>query len=627
MVQTAPFGSWSSELSAHQVATAKVRLAEPYLDAGRCFWLKPSAAEKGRVTIVMAEPGGAIKEILPAPWSARSKVHEYGGGAYLVTGEELYFVNAQCQQIYHLNMTTGSVSELTQDPSWRYGGLALDKTRNRLLAVAEQHRAEGEPVNCLVAIDLQRPKQTLLASGHDFYAQPALSADGQQLAFIAWDHPNMPWDKSRVHLLELDAPGATRSITPLSDGKASVFQPQWLDADTLIWVDDSSGWWNLQQFTLGSRELHPVATMAAEFALPLWTLDMKTFGVLDATTLLASYNLDNRWHTVLLHQEQPSQWRVETLAAPFSSIQGLCVAEGQAAAIASASESAPGIWRWQGGHWQPLLAAAELLPANDIAKGQPFAFPSGAGDTAYANFYPPTNSRFQGLSNDLPPAIFIGHGGPTAQADLGLDLKIQFWTQRGFAVVDVNYRGSTGFGRAYREQLKYAWGEADGEDVGNAARFAQAQGRGAPDKCFIRASSAGGFTVLAALTKDDTFKAGVSLYGIGDLETLVADTHKFESRYLDSLIGPYPEQQAVYRERSPIHKVDRIRCPLLVFQGLEDKVVPPSQAETLVAALRSRGLPVTYVTYPDEAHGFRQAETVVHQLETELAFYRDLIVR
>lgn len=655
MKTTAPYGTWLSKLSASHVAQGSPRLAETKINAQRVFWLEGRASEQGRNALVMcslddaserdcgrasqdselnSEPShepqtpARLTDLLPAPWSARSKVHEYGGGAYAVNANCVYFVNGACQQVYHLNIHSKAITPLTNTPECRYGGLVIDAHHNRLLAICEDHsHPNQEPLNSIVSIPLSNDTAgngtaapVKIASGHDFYAQCAPSACGKKLAFITWDHPNMPWDLSQLWLAQAHTDGSLGAIEEIQQPcPGSVFQPQWSSDNELLWVSDSSHYWNLYRLDSDSGQIAALHPKAAEFATPLWSLGMRTYGALAGNSVFSAFTQDGAWQCGVINGDDLGL----TLSdSHLNAISDVHTDSHCAVFIGASAKQGPAVWLWQSGALRQLTRRVEILPADDISVGKPFRFPSTNKSTCFANFYPPCNPHFSAPATDLPPTIFIGHGGPTGQADLGYNAKIQFWTQRGFAVVDVNYRGSTGFGRSYKDALKGQWGIMDVEDLCAAATWVTEQGWVAADKRIVRGSSAGGYTVLAALTDSGVFNAGVSLYGIGNLESLATDTHKFEARYLDSLIGPYPEDKHTYIQRSPIHKAHQIQCPIILFQGLEDKVVPPNQAQAMVAAVKAQGLDVEYVAYAGEGHGFRNADTVINQLESELAFYQ-----
>ncbi len=636
-MKEAVYGTWTSPVTAATVAAASQRVAEPAFDAQCLYWIESRPQDNGRCVVVRQTASGLIEDILPRPWSARSKVHEYGGGVYVVWSGTLYFVNASDQQIYAMDLETRQPVPLTAAPSCRFADLTMDPHRKRLLAVCEDHRDPGHPANRLVAVDLDSRALQCVASGHDFYASPTVSACGRWLAYITWDHPDMPWDATRLWLAALNTATAAVCIAG-EQAPESLFQPHWSAEGALYWVSDRSGWWNL--YTLDAEQIHraaagattpaqSVAPMAAEFATPQWTFRMATYGSLDAHTLFACWSQGGEWRMGYLRRDMNlGVWHCTPVASDLCAISNVCVRDGRIALVGASKTTQACLWRVDASGVVPVRPTSGASgPGTEYlsqARVLPFPIAGAANAEGHAFYYPPRNPAFKGPADARPPVIVIGHGGPTGAADNSLNYKVQFWTSRGFAVLDVNYRGSTGFGRDYRRALYGQWGIADVEDLIAAATRAVELGWADPDQCIIRGSSAGGFSVLCALTDSTRFSAGVSLYGIGDLEALVADTHKFEARYVDALVGPWPAMKAEYVRRSPLHKADQIQCPLLVFQGMEDKVVPPNQAEAMVVAVRARGLPVAFVTYADEAHGFRQAANIAHQLNAELEFYRQI---
>lgn len=628
MKTTAAYGTWTSSLTGEFVAANSVKMGEPQWLGESLFWLETRPEEKGRQTILQRTADGTVHEILPNSWSARTRIHEYGGGSFVATPDALYFVNGEDQQIYRLNLATQSIEPITQTTDCRYGDLHYVPAHHCLLAVCEDHSgAATEPQNRLISLDLASGQITPAEAGHDFVTSAQVSPDGAWLAYITWDHPDMPWQASQLWLRRMEGAAAFGPRRKLAgDGRTSITQPRWSPGGALYWISDRTGWWNLYrlpQSALTGGQGTALLPMAADFAPPHWVCKQANYSVIDAHQLLVSYTQNGLWTAASLTLID-NQWELSAPLIPECNAVQTIVSEGDAAAVLGGGEKlTQALWLYKNGQCQ-LAAQQAPLTEDDIAPARPVTFPTAAGEKAHGFFYAPINAHFIGPSAGLPPLIVIGHGGPTAASDASLNLKIQFWTQRGFAVFDVNYRGSTGFGRPYREALNRQWGIADVEDLCAAAEYATAQGWVHPQQRIIRGSSAGGYSVLAALTDRQVFNAGVSLYGIGDLETLAQDTHKFEAHYLDSLIGPYPAEQALYQQRSPLHKAANIRCPLLVFQGLLDKVVPPEQAEQMVAAVKAAKVPVAYITYPEEGHGFRSAQTIQHQLDTELAFYRKI---
>ncbi|SMF05514.1 Prolyl oligopeptidase family protein [Alteromonadaceae bacterium Bs31] len=651
-----PFGSWPSTVSAALVAGKSPRLSEPFLHNGRVFWLQTLPEEKGRAALMMkqADSPRSYDWILPRPLSAKSRVHEYGGGSYCIAGDVLYFVLADDQAIYQLQLNSEKVEPraLTQDSEGklRFADLVVDEHGQVLLAVCEDHSElsndKPEPKNTLACIALDGSGViSTLAQGDDFYSNPALSPDGKYCCWLSWNHPDMPWDTTHLWLCHRSADGFfkkenARKIIAHSgqhcessetregkEGKESIFQPRFSPKGDLFFVSDRNNWWNIYRIPAADLhaehvEIQSVCDMEAEFATPQWTFNMSSYDFLNADTLLASYTQNGMWQLCKIHLANSKQ--METLTGPLASLHGINCEDNTAVFISSDTYKLPCVNTFSKGNISALTASD--LPINTTEISQPLAFNFKTGkdrtETAYGFYYPPLNSEYSG-NGEKPPMITLCHGGPTGATEAALNFKIQYWTNRGFAVLDVNYRGSTGFGRKFRQSLHKQWGIYDVDDVCTAAQFAVKQGWADPEKLIIKGSSAGGYTVLAALAFANTFKAGVSLYGIGDLETLASDTHKFEARYLDKLVGKYPQEKQLYYQRSPIHFVKNISCPLLVFQGLEDKVVPPNQAEAMVKAVKDKGLEVRYITFPDEGHGFRNAHNIEIMLDEELKFYQD----
>lgn len=625
MKTIAAYGTWGSLLTGEFVAGNSVKMAEPQWLGDTLFWLETRPPEKGRQTILRREANGSVSELLANPWNARTRIHEYGGGSFVATPDAVYFVNGEDQQIYRLAQSTGTIEPITRTESCRYGDLHYSQVHHCLLAVCEDHSApDAEPQNRLVSLDLTSGDITLVEADHAFVTSAQVSPDGAWLAYITWDHPDMPWQATQLWLRPMTSASSFGEPRRLSgDARASICQPRWSPEGDLYWISDRTGWWNLYclpQQSLADGEGIAAAPMDADFAPPPWVCNQSTYDFLDQQQLLVSYTLNGIWHVARLTQAKDAWQLSDPLLPACNSVQTITCTAGRAAVLGGGTELTQGLWLGDAQRLE-LVASQTPLAKEEIAPARAVTFPTANGQYAHGFFYDPHNASFAAPTGALPPLIVIGHGGPTSASDAALNLKIQFWTQRGFAVFDVNYRGSTGFGRPYREALDRQWGVADVEDLCAAAEYATAQGWVHPSQRIIRGSSAGGYSALAALTDRQVFNAGVSLYGIGDLETLARDTHKFEAHYLDSLIGPYPEDQKLYRKRSPIHKASNIRCPLLVFQGLLDKVVPPAQAEQMVAAVKNAGIPVAYVTYPEEGHGFRSAQTIQHQLDVELSFY------
>ena len=616
---TAPFGTWKSPITARMMTEGAVGIGGLKADGECLYWLESRPSEAGRTVLVRRSASGAVTDLTPAPFNVRTRAHEYGGGALGVRDGVVVFANFADQRVYRLDDGAGP-RPITPEGPLRYADFDLDTAARRAVCVREDHRNDGEPVNALVALALSGngAEGRVVVSGADFYAAPRLSPDGRQLAWLSWDHPNMPWDGTFLWLADIAADGALTNAHRVAGGTdVSVFQPEWSPDGTLHFVDDSTGWWNLYRWRNGTRE--SLCPRQAEFGLPLWQFGMRSFGFLADGRLVCRVIEGGAGRLAVV-----TEARLETLPTPFSH-PGLPQSLGGRLALTGATRSEPvrlSLWDPDTGVEEVLKRATETtVDTGYVSEAEAMEFPTAGGLSAHAFYYPPRNRCYAAPAGELPPLIVRSHGGPTGATGDAFTLAIQYWTSRGFAVVDVNYGGSTGFGRAYRERLHGRWGIVDVDDCVGAARFLADSGRVDPDRLIIRGGSAGGYTTLAALAFRDTFRAGASLYGIGDLMALARDTHKFESRYLDRLIGPLLDSESVYRERSPVHHLDEFDCPIIFFQGLDDKVVPPNQAEAMVDALDAKGLPVAYLAFEGEGHGFRKAETIVRALEAELHFY------
>ncbi len=617
----APYGSWTSPITSESITSAAVGLNEIVLDGPDIYWIESRPTEGGRSVIVRRAPDGRIQDMTPAPFNARARAHEYGGGAYTVADGTIYWSNFGDQRLYR-QVAGGAPQPITPDASLRYADAVVDRARGRLICVREDHRGEGEAVNTLVGVTLAGDDAggTVLVSGHDFYSSPRLSPDGARLAWLTWNHPNMPWDGTELWVAPIGADGALGAAERIAGGAdESVFGPSWSPDGELYFVSDRTGWWNLYRRREGRDEaLQP---MEAEFGLPQWVFGLSTYGFDSDGRLLCWYTSDGTDHLARL---DAATGAFTPLDLPYTDIGGVRVAETYAAILGASPTEPTTVVRLDltTGNTETLRRASSIeVDPGYLSTPRPITFPTENGLIAHGIFYPPRNGDFAAPEGERPPLIVKSHGGPTSATSSGFRLGVQFWTSRGFAVLDVNYGGSTGYGRAYRQRLNGQWGIVDTDDCVNGARYLAEQGLVDGARMAITGGSAGGYTTLCALTFRDTFRAGASHFGVSDVEALMRDTHKFESRYGDHLIGPYPEAQAVYYERSPIHFADRISCPVIFFQGQEDRVVPPSQAEEMVAALRERGLPVAYIAYEGEGHGFRRAENIKRSLDAELSFY------
>ena len=619
---TAPYGSWKSPITSDLIVAESVGIGETRLDGEDIYWTEMRPAEGGRNVVVRRVPDGETTDVTPPPFNVRTRVHEYGGGAFLVHDGVVYFSNFDDQRLYR-QRPGGKPEPVTPETAMRYADGVMDGARARIICVREDHTGEGEAVNTIVGIGLDgMDAGTVLLSGRDFYSYPRLSPDGSRLAWLSWDHPNMPWGGSDLWVADVMADGSLGEPRRVAGGGGeAVFQPEWSPQGTLHFVSDRSGWWNLYRWRGGRIE--PLCEMEAEFGVPQWGLGSSTYGFASERRIVCSYNSGGRSHVANLYTDT---LELETVPTPLTEItrSGLRVGAGRVVFGAGSPTTAPSLMAHD-----LRTGATEVLRSSSAAsvhKGflsvpEPIEFPTTGGLTAHAFFYPPANGDYSPPEGERPPLVVLVHGGPTGAASSTLDLRTQFWTSRGFGVLDVNYGGSTGYGTAYRRRLNGRWGLVDVEDCVNGARFLAERGDVDGGRMAIRGGSAGGFTTLSALTFHDVFRAGASLYGVSDLEALTRDTHKFESRYLDTLVGPYPERRDLYLERSPIHHVDRLSTPLILFQGLEDRVVPPNQSEMMRDALRQKRVPVAYLPFEGEQHGFRRAENIKRTLDAELYFY------
>lgn len=597
------------------IADTTISLGAVMVDGDALYWLEGRPSEGGRVVLVR-DLNGQRQDMTPNAYSLRSRAHEYGGGAAAIADGVIYFVNHKDQRIYRQAIGEMPVVLAGEDGD-RFADLVVDSARGQLVCVRERHLGD-ETENALVRVDLQSGEVSVLDGRHDFVSTPRISHDGKRLAWLTWDHPDMPWDGAMLWVANRTADGSLTDVTHVAGGDGeSVFQPEWHPDGRLIFVSDPNGWWNL--CAMDQQQVGILAERQAEFGLPQWVFGMRTYDILPGGDIVCAYVADGVWQLARI-----SDGSLVDIETPYTDISGVCVFGDDVVFIGASTREGSSIVRCnpETGDTEVVVRASTSLPeASEMSVPESISFETSNGATAYGLFYAPRNSAFTGPEDETPPLIVRGHGGPTGSSSAAFSLAIQYWTNRGFAVLDVNYRGSTGFGRAYREALYGQWGIADVEDMVAGAKHLVAQGKADPDRLAIRGGSAGGYTALAALTFADVFSAGASLYGIGDLMTLARDTHKFESRYLDRLIGPLPEDEAVYVARSPINHVEGLNCPVIFLQGEDDKVVPPNQAQAMVAALDRKGIPVAYVLFAGEGHGFRMAENVTRALEAELEFY------
>jgi dipeptidyl aminopeptidase/acylaminoacyl peptidase len=623
--ETAPYGSWRSPITPAFITSLVGIPTEIQLSGDNIYWLEMRPQEAGRYVIMRRTSDGSIDDMTASDFNVRTRVHEYGGGSFTVHGEVIFFSNFSDQRLYRLEPDRAP-EPITPEPDvpagLRFAECQVTGDGSLIICVHESHEVSGEVINELAAFPTDGSQLPwVIADGHDFYASPRISPDGTQLAWLTWDHPQMPWDGSELWVAKLQSDGTLAESRKVAGGpEESIFQPEWSPAGHLHFISDRTGWWNLYKERDG--ELIPLAPIEADLGEPQWAFGFSRYAILADSRIVCIYNLDGIHHLGLI---TPDDEKIRSLEVPLTSITYLRSNEDSSLYFVGGNfQQFPALLRMDVDSreieiiYQP---PGEMIDPGYLSIPESIEFPTEDGTSAYALFYHPTNQDYSGPPDELPPLIVFSHGGPTAAARTFLQTSIQYWTSRGAALVDVNYGGSTGYGRAYRERLRGKWGIVDTADCVAAAKYLIEGGRVDGEKLAIRGGSAGGYTTLAVLTFYDLFTAGASYYGVADVEALALDTHKFESRYLDSLIGPYPEAKDLYHKRSPIHFTEQLSCPVIIFQGLEDLVVPPSQAELMVDALKAKGLPYAYLAFEGEQHGFRRAETIQRCLEAELYFY------
>jgi dipeptidyl aminopeptidase/acylaminoacyl peptidase len=631
MTSTLPTpGAWPSPIQAAQVAAGAQALTQLTLggpDGGAILVLEGRASEGGRNTLLRRR-GQDVSELTPAPFNVRNRVHEYGGGAYAIDGDIVYFSNFSDDRIYR-QAAGAPAAPLTAATDGRWADFIVDRGRTRLIGVRELHPAAGpaQPGNTICTVKISddgaaRSSVSVLVEGSDFYAAPRLSPDGKHLAWLSWDHPRMPWQGTQLWQAEVQLDGTLGPARQIAGGsEISICQPQWSPSGELHFVSDSSGWWNLyRQTEAGVDALCP---MQAEFATPHWTFGVSMYGFCANGDIVCTYIEDGVSQLARLPVDRPSQ--IEPIANPYQEIRELRVGPGFVALLGGAPTIALELSSIDLASGKLTVLARSVATVPDekyLSVPERIRFPSTDGRIAHAFFYPPKNDDVGIDAASLPPVIVISHGGPTSMASNTLKLATQYWTSRGFGVLDVNYGGSSGFGRAYRDALKGQWGIVDVADCIAGARHLVERGLADGDRLIIRGGSAGGLTTLCALTFHDVFKAGASYYGVSDLKGLDLDSHKFESHYNDYLIGSAPHAEALYLARSPIHHTGSLKRPMIFFQGLDDKVVPPQQSEAMFEALKARGVPVAYLPLAGEGHGFRKADNIALTLEAEWYFYQ-----
>ncbi|HEY1353940.1 MAG TPA: prolyl oligopeptidase family serine peptidase [Ktedonobacteraceae bacterium] len=619
-IHQAPYGSWESPITAAHIAADFTFFSELQLDGRDIYWLEQRSAEAGRTLVMRRTPDGHVREVTPPTASVGSRVHEYGGGAYAVRDGVVYFSHLEDGGIYC--QRPGEPAQLlTGSADMRYADLTLDPGGERLFCVREDHtRAEQEAENTLVSIDLRTGSQRVLVSGNAFYAAPRPSPDGLHLAWLTWNHPAMPWDQCALQLADLRPDGSLGASRQVAGGaEEAVCLPEWSPRGELYFVSDASGWWNL--YRASEEGPQPLAPMEAEFGVPHWSFGLATYAFLSADQIICTYTMRGTWYLGVLDL---ASGKLTPCQVPYTYLSYLRSARGQTFFCGGSSTRAPEIVAFEqaSGHSSVLHSHQEIdIDPAYLSLPEAVEFPSWQGERAHAFYYPPCNPDYAPLAGELPPLLVKSHPGPTLAANPLLDLTIQYWTSRGIGVLDVNYGGSTGYGRAYRQRLAGQLGVVDVEDCSNGALHLVHTGQADRRRIAISGRSAGGYTTLCALVFKEVFQAGACYYGINNLEVLAMNIHKFESHYLQGLVGPYPQCQDLYRARSPINFVARLCCPVIFLQGSADPIATPEQAEEMVQALRSKGLPVAYLLFEGEGHGFERAENIVRALDSELFFY------
>jgi dipeptidyl aminopeptidase/acylaminoacyl peptidase len=614
-----PYGTWTSPITDSVLTSSAGVPTELTTDGHNLYWLQSQPENGGRYALYFWKIGSDVRELVPAEFNVRTRVHEYGGGSYLASESTIYFSNFRDQLVYALNGKSEPVP-ITRE-GLRYADYVMDKTRNRLIGVREDHTGKGRlPQNTIATIACDGGTSEVLLAGNDFYASPRIDPSGSKIAWITWNFPNMPWDGTELWTARLASDGSFSDPKLIAGGKSkSVIMPSWSPEGALHFVSDATGFWNIYRYN--GKKIEPLCPLEVDMGVPHWVFRISTYDFLSEDSIACAYTMKGIWHLGIIN---PKRKKLKKIPTRFTDIGYVRALDGKIYFVGGSPTQPVSVIQLD-----PMSGHTRVVYAPKVARvGEGYLsvprhieFATSGGKRAFAFYYEPKNKDFTAPKGERPPLIVISHGGPTGQTRSSLNLGIQAWTSRGFAALDVNYGGSTGYGRNYRERLRGKWGIVDVEDCSNGALALAKRGLVDHKRLAIRGGSAGGYTTLCALAFKKTFGAGASYFGVSDAEALAKHTHKFESRYLDKLIAPYPEGKEVYRKRSALYAADKITSPVIFFQGLEDVIVPPSQAETMVESLRKRGVPVAYLPFEGEQHGFRRAETIKRAFGAELYFY------
>ena len=620
------YGSWESTITPEKITEGGLRFSEIRSNGSDLYFLEGRPEESGRYVIVKQASDGKISDAIPKEFNSRNAVHEYGGGSYAVGQKNIYFTNWNDQRIYKVNGE--NVNPITKEPpfekSIRYSDLTLSIDEEWLFCVRETHFEKEEAKNELVAISTTENSQIVLCTGRDFYSSPRINPTNKEICWLEWDHPNMPWDGTELFIANFDLDGLSEIKFIDGSKNISIIQPEWSDSGELIYISDESGWWNLKKYSENTTAT--ILDEETDHGEPAWNFGVRTYFLKDDYIYLRGSSKNN--NKGLIRKINISGEIIEEIEVLHTSIGGLTHHENKALYIGASPVSNSEIVSYD------LMKKNEetikesnpvKIDIEEISIPEEISFPTTQNAIAYGYFYKPKNKNFQGESEEKPPLLVISHGGPTSATSNALNLSIQYWTNRGIAVADVNYRGSTGYGKKFRDSLKGNWGVYDTDDCIAAVDHLSEKGLVDSSRVAIKGGSAGGYTTINALTFHDRFAVGATYYGIADLSVFIDDTHKFESKYLESLIGKYPEEKEIYYERSAINFTDQLSCPMIIFQGTEDKIVPPSQAEIMAQGLRDKKIPFSLIMYEGEQHGFRQSKNIISSLESELYFYSKVL--